>query len=320
MRCCRFSICAASPPAFGHSFRPVAVMPSLQEALWALLGPDAPNLSPGVISRLTGEWEQEYERWRGRDLSARRYVYVWADGVYLQARMEAQAECILVLIGATPEGKKELVGFHVGTRESAQSWRELLVDLKARGLAVAPEMAIGDGALGFWRALDEVFPGTRHQRCWVHKTSNVLGKFPRSMAPTVKSDLRDIWHAETRVAAEAATDTFAEKYGTKYDKAVACLVKDCDALLAFFDFPAEHWDHLRTANPIESVFATVRHRTVRTKGALSQKTAKLMVFTLVRAASKNWRRLTGANQLPLVIDGIKFTDGVAVGDAANRAA
>jgi len=291
-----------------------------QEALSALLGPDAPNLSPGVISRLTAEWETEYERWRGRDLSARGYVYIWADGVYLQARMEPEAECILVLIGATPEGKKELVGFHVGRRESAQSWRELLVDLKARGLAVAPELAVGDGALGFWKALDEVFPGTRHQRCWVHKVSNVLGKFPKSMGPTVKSDLRDIWQAETRAAAEAAIDTFAEKYGTKYDKAVACLTKDREALLAFFDFPAEHWDHLRTANPIESVFATVRHRTVRTKGALSQKTAKLMVFTLVCAASKTWRRLTGANQLPLVVDGIKFTDGVAPSDAETRAA
>ena len=291
-----------------------------QEALSALLGPEAPNLSPGVIARLAAEWENEYERWHRRDLSARRYVYVWADGVYLQARMEPEAECILVLIGATPEGKKELVGFHVGRRESAQSWRELLVDLKDRGLAVAPEMAVGDGALGFWKALDEVFPGTRHQRCWVHKLSNVLNKFPKSMAPTVKSDLRDIWHAETRAAAEAAMGTFAEKYGTKYGNAVACLVKDREALLAFFDFPAEHWDHLRTANPIESVFATVRHRTVRTKGALSQKTAKLMVFTLVRAASKRWRRLQGASQLPLVVDGIKFTDGVATSDAANRAA
>jgi putative transposase len=291
-----------------------------REALSALLGPDAPNLSPGVIARLAAEWENEYERWQRRDLSARRYVYVWADGVYLQARMEPEAECILVLIGATPEGKKELVGFHVGRRESAQSWRELLVELKARGLAVAPEMAVGDGALGFWKALDEVFPGTRHQRCWVHKVSNVLNKFPKSMAPAVKSDLRDIWQAETRAAAEAAMGTFAEKYGIKYGSAAACLVKDGEALLAFFDFPAEHWDHLRTANPIESVFATVRHRTVRTKGALSQKTAKLMVFTLVRAASKRWRRLRGANQLPLLVDGIKFTDGVATSDAANRAA
>jgi putative transposase len=174
-----------------------------REALSALLGPDAPNLSPGVIARLAAEWENEYERWQRRDLSARRYVHVWADGVYLQARMEPEAECILVPIGATPEGKKELVGFHVGRRESAQSWRELLVELKARGLAVAPEMAVGDGALGFWKALDEVFPGTRHQRCWVHKVSNVLNKFPKSMAPAVKSDLRDIWQAETRAAAEA---------------------------------------------------------------------------------------------------------------------
>jgi putative transposase len=291
-----------------------------QEALSVLLGAEAPNLSPGVISRLTAAWEQEYERWQRRDLSARRYVYIWADGVYLQARMEPEAECILVIIGATPEGRKELLGFHVGTRESAQSWRELLVELKARGLAVAPELAVGDGALGFWKALEEVFPTTRHQRCWVHKVSNVLNKMPKAMAPAVKSDLRDIWQAETRAAAQAAMDTFAEKYGTKYARAVACLTKDREALLAFFDFPAEHWDHLRTANPIESVFATVRHRTVRTKGALSQKTAKLMVFTLVRAASKKWRRLKGANQLPRVVDGIKFTDGVAISNAETRAA
>jgi putative transposase len=291
-----------------------------QEALSAILGAEAPNLSPGVVSRLTAEWQAEYERWQHRDLSARRYVYIWADGVYLQARMEPEAECILVVIGATPEGKKELLGFHVGRRESAQSWRELLVDLKARGLAIAPEVAVGDGALGFWRALDEVLPGTRHQRCWVHKVANVLGKFPKSMAPAVKSDLRDVWQAETRAAAEAAMDIFTEKYGIKYDKAVVCLTRDREALLAFFDFPAEHWDHLRTANPIESVFATVRHRTIRTKGALSQKTAKLMVFTLIRAASKRWRRLKGANQLPLVVDGIKFTDGIAINDAETRAA
>jgi putative transposase len=290
------------------------------EALSALLGADAPNLSPGVIARLTAAWEKEYEHWQRRDLSARRYVYIWADGVYLQARMEPEAECILVIIGATPEGRKELLGFHAGTRESAQSWREFLVELKARGLAVAPEIAVGDGALGFWKALDEVLPGTRHQRCWVHKIANVLNKMPKSMAPAVKSDLRDVWQAETRSAAEAAMDTFAEKYGTKYDKAAACLTRDREALLAFFDFPAEHWDHLRTANPIESVFATVRHRTIRTKGALSQKTAKLMVFTLIRAASKKWRRLKGANQLPLVVDGVTFADGVAARDAETRAA
>ena len=291
-----------------------------QEALAALLGPDAPNLSPNVISRLTAGWQETYDAWQHRDLSARRYVYIWADGVYLQARMEPQAECILVIIGATPEGKKELLGFQVGIRESAQSWRELLVDIKARGLAMAPEIATGDGAMGFWKALDEVFPGTRHQRCWFHKISNVLNKFPKSMAPALKSDLQNIHHAETRADAVAAVETFREKYGVKYAPAVTCLTKDIDALLAFYDFPAEHWDHLRTSNPVESVFATVRHRTVRTKGALSQKTVKLMVFKLVQAASKTWRRLKGRNQLPKLIEGIKFTDGVAVVDTTETSA
>jgi transposase-like protein len=284
------------------------------EALAALLGKDAPNLSPSAIARLRGEWEADHARWRRRDLSARRYVYVWADGVYLQARMEPQAECMLVLIGATPEGKKELVGFQVGVRESAQSWRELLADLKARGLAVAPELATGDGALGFWKALEAVFPATRHQRCWVHKTSNVLNKLPRSVQPAAKRDLREIWQAPDRATAEAAITAFAEKYGAKYGKAVACLVKGREALLAFYDSPAEHWDRLRTADPIESVFATVRHRTVRTKGALSQDTARLMVFELAMAAAKTWRRLKGENQLPKVVQGVTVRDGVEVAD------
>ena len=291
-----------------------------QEALSAILGADAPNLTPGVVSRLTSGWQEEYDRWQGRDLSARRYVYIWADGVYLQARMEPEAECILVIIGATPEGRKELLGFHVGVRESAQSWRELLIDIKARGLAAAPEAAVGDGALGFWKAVDEVFPRTRHQRCWFHKISNVLNKFPKSMAPAVTSDLQNIHHAETKAEALVAIKVFTEKYEVKYGPAAACLTKDAEAMLTFFDFPAEHWDHLRTSNPVESVFATVRHRTVRTKGALSQKTVKLMVFTLVRAASKTWRRLNGANQLPRVIEGVKFTDGVANSDPAKTSA
>jgi putative transposase len=283
-----------------------------QEALAALLGKGAPNLSPSVIARLKGDWQADFERWQQRDLSARQYVYIWADGVYLQARMEPQAECMLVLIGATPEGKKELVGFQVGLRESTQSWRELLVDLKARGLAVAPELATGDGALGFWKALEEVSPTTRHQRCTVHKTVNVLDKLPKSLQPAAKADLREIWTAPDRATAEVAIASFAEKYGAKYEKAVTCLVKDRDALLTFYDFPAEHWDHLRTSNPIESVFATVRHRTVRTKGALSQDTARLMVFKLVMAAAKTWRRLKGENQLPKVIDGVRFKDGIEV--------
>ncbi len=283
-----------------------------QEALAALLGKGAPNLSPSVLARLKGDWQADHEHWQQRDLSARRYVYIWADGVYLQARMEPQAECMLVLIGATPEGKKELVGFQVGLRESTQSWRELLVDLKARGLAVAPELATGDGALGFWKALEEVSPTTRHQRCTVHKTVNVLDKLPKSVQPAAKADLREIWTAPDRATAEVAIASFAEKYGAKYEKAVTCLVKDRDALLTFYDFPAEHWDHLRTSNPIESVFATVRHRTVRTKGALSQDTARLMVFKLVMAAAKTWRRLKGENQLPKVIDGVRFKDGIEV--------
>lgn len=283
-----------------------------QEALAALLGDDAPNLSPSVIGRVKEEWTIEYDRWQHRDLSAKRYVYIWADGVYLQARMEDSAACMLVVIGATPEGKKELIGFQVGVRESAQSWRELLVDLKARGLAAVPEIAVGDGALGFWKALDEIFPTTRHQRCWVHKAANVLNKVPKSVQPNIKADLREVRDAPDRTTADAAIAVFVDKYGAKYPKATECLTKDRDALLAFFDFPAEHWDHLRTTNPIESVFATVRHRTVRTKGALSHKTARLMVFKLVIAASKTWRRLKGENQLPRVVEGIKFTDGVAV--------
>ena len=292
-----------------------------QEALSALLGKDAPNLSPSVVGRLTAEWHAEYDRWQERDLSARRYVYVWADGVYLQARMEEQAECMLVLIGATPERRKELVGFQIGVRESAQSWRELLVDVKRRGLAIAPEIAVGDGALGFWKALDEVLPTTRHQRCWLHKAANLLNKVPKSVQGAMKADIREISAAPTRAAAEAAIAVFVEKYGAKYPKAAECLTRDRDALLAFFDFPAEHWDNLRTTNPIESVFATVRHRTVRTKGALSPTTAKLMVFKLVMAAAKTWRRLKGENLLPKVIAGVTVKDGTEVIDVpADRAA
>ncbi len=289
-----------------------------QEALGVLLGKDAPNLSPSVIGRLKEEWAADYARWQKRDLSARRYVYVWADGVYLQARMEPTAECMLVIIGATPEGKKELVGFQVGVRESAQSWRELLIDIQARGLTIAPELAVADGALGFWKALEEVFPATRHQRCWQHKTVNVLNKVAKSVQPAMKQDLREIWMAPDRETAQTALATFAKKYTVKYAKAVECLTKDREALLAFYDFPAEHWEHVRTTNPIESVFATVRHRTVRTKGALSQETAKLMVFKLITAASKTWRRRQGVNQLPKVILGVTFRNGIEVTDTASQ--
>jgi transposase-like protein len=295
-------------------------MGDFQEALAALLGPAAPNLSPSVIARLRDGWQADYARWQHRDLSARHYVYLWADGVYLQARMEPQAECMLVVIGATPEGKKELVGFQVGVRESAQSWHELLVDIKARGLTTAPQLATGDGSLGFWKALGEVFPTTRHQRCWVHKTANVLDKLPKSVQPAAKHDLREIWQAPDRATADTAVATFAEKYAAKYEKAVTCLIKDRDALLTFYNFPAEHWDHLRTSNPIESVFATVRLRTVRTKGALSQDTARLMVFKLVTMAAKTWRRLKGENQLPKVVQGVTFHNGVQVTETPAQAA
>ena len=226
-----------------------------------------------------------------RDLSARHYVYFWADGIHVQARLEDDAQCLLVIIGATPEGKKELVGLIDGVRESAQSWRELLLDLKRRGLAVAPELAIADGALGFWKAIEEVWPRTRSQRCWVHKTANVLNKLPKSQHSKAKRALQEIWMAETRNDADSAFDAFIETYAVKYDKAAACLVKDREAMLAFYDFPAEHWKHLRTTNPIESTFATVRHRTVRSKGCLSNKTALAMVFKLAQAAQNSWRRL-----------------------------
>ena len=221
-------------------------------------------MSAQVIGRLKAEWEAEHERWRRRDLSARRYVYMWADSIYLQGRLEDEKQCILVLIGATLEGRKELVGFQAGVRESAQSWRELLACLRGRGLTIGPELAIGDGALGFWKALEEIFPDTRRQRCWVHKTANVLNKLAKSRQTAAKAALHDIWMADGRAEAERAMNTFAAKYDAKYPQAVACLTKDRDALLAFYDFPAEHWRHIRTTNPIESVFATVRHRTVPT--------------------------------------------------------
>ena len=237
----------------------------------------APGGSPPSLFRGSkGVWAPQTPPCLDRDLSAKRYVYVWADGIYVQARLEDDAQCLLVIIGATAEGKKELVGLADGIRESAQSWKELLLDLKRRGLTIDPQLAIADGALGFWKAIDEVWPKTRAQRCWVHKTANVLNRLPKSLQTKAKRSLQDIWMAETRTAAEAALDAFIESYGVKYDKAVECLTKDREALFAFYDFPAEHWKHLRTTNPIESTFATVRHRTVRSKGCLSNKTAPSM--------------------------------------------
>jgi transposase-like protein len=282
------------------------------EALTALLGKDAAGLSASAIGRLKDGWLDEHAAWQKRDLSARRYVYIWADGIHLEARLEDEKQCILVVIGATPEGRKELVGFTDGARESAHDWRELLFDLKRRGLDVSPELMVADGALGFWKAAGEVWPKAREQRCWVHKTANVLTKLPKSQQPKAKRALQEIWMAETKAGAETAFDAFIESYSVKYEKAADCLEKDRDALLAFYDFPAEHWKHLRTTNPIESTFATVRHRTIRAKGCLSNKTALAMVFKLVEGAQKSWRRLDGHNQLPKLILGVKFSDGLEV--------
>ena len=279
------------------------------EALAALLGPDAPGLSASTVDRLKDVWQGEMERWRRRDLSARHYVYVWVDGVYFGARLEEAKPCILVVIGATADGTKELVAITDGYRESAQSWGEVLLDLKRRGLKKAPALAVGDGALGFWKALSEAFPATRRQRCWVHKTANVLNQLPKGLQKKAKAHLQDIWMAETRKDAEAAFDFFVEAYGPKYPKATERLTRDRDVLLTFYDFPAEHWKHIRTTNPIESTFATVRLRTYRTKGCLSRTTALAMVFKLCRTAQGKWRKLDGSNQLAEIIRGVKFTDG-----------
>ena len=281
-----------------------------QPALSALLGAKAPNLSGDTILRLRKVWQAELDVFEKRDLSARHYVYIWADGIYFQARMEQDSQCMLVILGATPEGKKEVVGFTDGYRESTQSWRELLLDLKARGLARLPKLAVGDGAMGFWAALREVFPQTQEQRCWVHKTANVLNRMPKSIQAKAKADLHNVWMAETRIDAEKAFDLFTSKYQLKYEKAVHCLTKDRDALLAFYDFPAEHWVHIRTTNPIESTFATVRHRTKKAKGCMKRDTARVMVFKLIKEAEKSWLRLRGKNQLPKVIEGITFIDGL----------
>jgi len=291
-----------------------------EEALAALLGKDAGGLSASTIVRLKDAWSEEYARWSRRDLSAKRYVYFWVDGIHVQARLEDDAQCLLVIIGATPEGKKELVGLIDGVRESVQSWKELLLDLKRRGLSIGPELAIADGALGFWQAIEEVWPKTRGQRCWVHKTANVLNKLPKSQQPKAKRALQEIWMAETKKDALIAFDAFVETWGVKYEKAVECLTKDRDALLAFYDFPAEHWKHLRTTNPIESTFAFVRHRTVRSKGCFSNKTALAMIFKLAEAAENSWRRLDGHNQLPKVILGVKFNDGIEVARSEAQAA
>ena len=283
------------------------------DALQALLGPDAPGLSASNIVRLKVSWQQEWAAWSKRSLADKHYVYVWADGIYFNVRLEDSGnnrQCILVLMGATEEGKKELIAITDGYRESTQSWRELLLDVKKRGLSQSPKAATGDGALGFWAALRQVYPATQQQRCWVHKTANVLNKMPKSIQPKAKSMLHEIWMAERRQQANEAFDLFIETFEARYPKAVECLAKDRDVLLTFYDFPAEHWVHLRTTNPIESTFATVRLRTARTKGCGSRKACLTMVFKLACCAERRWRRLNGRELIPEVIRGVSFVDGV----------
>jgi transposase-like protein len=280
------------------------------EALTSLLGRDAPGLSPTTISRLKESWKDEHGRWCKRSLANKHYVYLWVDGVHFGVRLEDASQCMLVVIGATAEGKKELVAIGDGYRESEASWKEVLLDLKGRGLKVDPKLAIGDGALGFWKALPQVFGHTRGQRCWVHKTANVLNKLPKSQQPKAKAALQDIWMAASREDAHRAFDSFVVNYDAKYPKAVQTLVKDRDAMLAFYDFPAEHWVHIRTSNPIESTFATVRLRTAKTRGCVSRQSMLAMVFMLAKSAERGWRKLKGAQRLAEVIAGVEFKDGM----------
>jgi len=286
------------------------------EALKALVGPDCPGLSATTVTRLKSVWEEEFQEWNKRSLHGKQYVYIWADGVHFNIRLEEDRQCILVLIGATADGRKELIAVVDGFRESEQSWKGLLLDVKARGLVIDPKLAIGDGALGFWKAIKQVYPKTRVQRCWVHKTANVLDGLPKRLQPEAKQKLHNIWMADTRQHANQAFDLFLKTYEAKYPKAVDCLAKDRDVLLAFYDFPAEHWIHLRTTNPIESTFATVRLRTKRTKGSGSRIACLTMVYKLMQSASKKWRLLNGTQVLAEVLRGTIFVDGVCVPQAA----
>jgi transposase-like protein len=282
-------------------------------ALTAIVGKDAPGLSAATISRLKEVWQEQYERWARRDLREKNYVYIWVDGVHFGVRLEDASQCILVVIGAKSDGKKELLAMTDGYRESEQSWKEVLLDLKQRGLTIDPKVAIGDGALGFWKAVPQVFGTTRSQRCWVHKTANVLNKLPKGLQAKAKAGLHEIWMAESRVDAEQALALFLSTYEAKYPQATECLAKDRDILLTFYDFPAEHWLHLRTTNPIESTFATVRLRTAKTRGCVSRAGILAMAFKLTKTAEQNWRTLKGHARLAQLIQGVRFKDGLQEG-------
>jgi len=293
---------------------PVTSTGQMKEALEVLVGPEAKGLSASVIGRLKREWEAEYTEWCQRDMRGVRWVYWWADAIYSGLRAEGQKLCALVIIGVNEWGEKHFLTIEDGIRESTQSWREVLLGLKQRGLDVPPKLAVGDGALGFWAALEEVYPETRHQRCWVHKTANVLNYLPKAVQPKVKKALQEIWMAEDRASAHKAFDHFVATYQAKYAKAVTCLEKDREALLAFYDFPAEHWVHIRTTNPIESAFATIRHRSDQAKGCVSRNTLLATLYKLGMSAQKRWRRIRGFNYLAKVVEGVKFRDGVEVND------
>jgi putative transposase len=281
----------------------------MSEALASILGSDAAGLSATNVVRLKAQWEQDYKEWCQRDLKGKQYVYMWVDGIHVNVRLDEEASCILAIMGADAKGKKELLAVSDGYRESKVSWREMLLDLKQRGIQEGPKLAIGDGALGFWAALREVFPGCREQRCWVHKTTNVLDKMPKSVQGKAKSMLHEMWQAPTKEKALGAYEHFLTSWGEKYPKATECLRTDKEELFTFYDFPAAHWVHIRTTNPIESTYATVRLRTKKTKGCGSRMATLTMVFKLALEAEKTWRRLMGHEQIPLVMAGEKFVDG-----------
>ncbi|MBM3273377.1 IS256 family transposase [Candidatus Kaiserbacteria bacterium] len=292
---------------------------NMQTALSVMLGDDAQGLSPAVISRLKAQWSEDYLAWNRRDLSKERYVYVWADGIYSTLRGEDDRLCLLVIIGVNEQGEKRLLALSDGYRESKASWLSVLQDLQTRGLKDAPKLATGDGALGFWAAINEAWPTTQHQRCWVHKTANVLAALPDSMEGKAKAGLKEIWMADSKAQANKAFDKFLRDFGVKHPKVATLLEKDRESLLAFYDFPAEHWIHIRTTNPIESTFATVRHRTTRTKNCVSRNALLGLVFQLMLAAEKGWRRIRGFNRLPEVIVGVCFQDGIAVATEQEKA-
>lgn len=289
------------------------------EALTALLGPEVKGVSATTISRLKTKWDGEYQAWTQRSLAHHRFVYLWADGIYFNIR-NGDRDCMLVVMGVTDKGVKELIGIESGYRESELSWLSLLQSIKDLGLRHDPDLAIGDGALGFWKALPQVFPTTRKQRCWVHKTANVLNKLPKRQQSQAKSELWNIYRAETKDQANQAFDRFIKTYQAKYPEATRCLEKDRDVLFTFFDFPAEHWSHIRSTNPIESTFATVRLRTKKTRGCVSRESIRSLVFKLIQSAQKRWRRIKGFSLLAEVIEGIKFKDGLRTQDKQQDAA